>query len=168
MNARKLQWCLGICAACLTSGCGDGGGQADGASSTPIQNSVLAGFVGGKPWSLATADTDAFLSEDDPSSFFVTAYAEPAAPCETPIGGTGSNELILLVPKTVGDYALSFERAATFVIDPGGANQNLIATRGRIVVDEVTATSVRGGAAIELNANNTVNGQFQVNICPSP
>ena len=52
------------------------------------------------------------------------------------------------------------------MVDPGGVNENLVTMRGRIVVDEVTATSVRGGAVIELNAENTVNGQFQANVCP--
>jgi hypothetical protein len=65
-----------------------------------------------------------------------------------------------------GDYSLGLSLTATFVVDPRGLNENLVATRGRIVVDEVTATSVRGGAAIELNADNTVNGQFQANVCP--
>ena len=164
MNVRRLQCCLGLGAACLLSGCGDDSGE-DSTSKTPIASSVLAGVIGGKPWSLNHADTNAFLSEDDPS-FFVTAYAEPGTACQTPIGGTSSNELILFVPKTPGDYSLGFSLTATFVVDPEGLNQNLIATRGRVVVDEVTATSVRGGAVIELNAENTVNGQFQANVCP--
>jgi hypothetical protein len=166
MKTPKLQWCLVLGAACLASGCSDGGGAGgDATPRTPIASSVLAGVVGGKPWSLGSADTDAFLSEDS-TSFWVSAYAESGAPCETPIGGSGGNELILFVPKAAGDYSLGFSLTATFVVDPRGLNQNLVATRGRIVVEEVTATYVRGGAAIALDTDNTVNGQFQANVCP--
>jgi hypothetical protein len=75
--------------------------------------------------------------------------------------------LILSVPRTPGTHALGFDLNATFVIEgPRQTLENLVATRGRIVVDEVTATRVTGGAYIEFDAANSVNGQFEIAICP--
>lgn len=164
MSALKIEFWLGLGAVCLVSACGSDADGDNGASNVPIASTVLAGLVGGEPWSLDSAETSAFLSEGE-TTFFVWAYAEPGVPCELRSAPT-RNELILLVPKTPGQYQLGSAVNVTFVVDPGGANENLIGARGRLVVDEVTATSIRGGAAIEYNAQNKVNGQFQINVCP--
>lgn len=164
MSALKIDLCLGLGALCLVSACGGEGGDDSGASTVPIASTVLAGVVGGEPWALDHAETSVFLSEGE-TTFFVTAYAEPGTPCELRPAPT-RNELILLVPKAPGEYQLGSAINVTFVVDPGGVNTNLIGARGRLVVDQVTATSVRGGAAIEYNAQNQVNGQFEITVCP--
>ena len=45
-----------------------------------------------------------------------------------------------------------------------GSN-NLVATNGQIVVDEVTATRVRGGLSGYFDGDNEVSGQFDIAIC---
>ena len=87
-------------------------------------------------------------------------YSESKVACADP--GPGTDHLIVFVPKTPGDYSLSLALNATFVVQP---LDNLVATRGRIVVDEVTDTLARGGAYIEYDADNTVSGTFEVAIC---
>jgi hypothetical protein len=163
MKTLNIELCTAFVALSLASGCGSDG-TGGGNNTVAISSGILAGKVGGQPWSLVSAFTDSFLSEGQ-SEFFVTAYAEQVDGCESSVG-SNINRMILLIPKDPGDYALGHPLTATFVVDPGGTNQNLFATKGRIVVDEVTATSVRGGAAIDYDANNQVNGQFQVSVCP--
>ena len=62
---------------------------------------------------------------------------------------------------------MSLQFNQTFVIqrDPS-TTDNLIATRGRVLVDEITATVIRGQARIDYNADNSVEGRFEVTICP--
>ena len=75
----------------------------------------------------------------------------------------GQEIAIVGIPKTPGEYEMSLQRNMTFVV---GDSQNLIATKGRIVVDEVTATSVKGGLVGTYDGQNEVNGRFEVTICP--
>ena len=50
------------------AGCDGGSGD----SNLPISSQNLSGKIGGQPWSLATAQSDAFLS--DSTQYFVTMY----------------------------------------------------------------------------------------------
>jgi hypothetical protein len=78
----------------------------------------------------------------------------------------------LHLPKAPGDYSMSWSLNATFVIVIEGTEtevaetENLVATRGRLVVEEATQTSVRGGAHIVFDADNEVSGKFQIAVCP--
>jgi len=40
------------------------------------------------------------------------------------------------------------------------------ATSGALVVDSVTATTITGGARFSYDADNAIDGQFVVTICP--
>ena len=57
------------------------------------------------------------------------------------------------------------QRPETFVLE-GEVTDNLVATTGRVVIDEVTSTAIRGGAYLHYDADNTVNGRFEITICP--
>ncbi|HEY5959565.1 MAG TPA: hypothetical protein VIV60_23575 [Polyangiaceae bacterium] len=127
-----------------------------------IAEGTLSGKVGGKPWSLVTAQTDAFLSADDPE-FWIDFYAEAVTACTMPMG-VSQNHIILHVPKTPGDYRLSLSLNGTFVID-GETTDNLVATKGRILVDQVSDASVRGGFTMQYDQNNSVSGHFEAKIC---
>jgi hypothetical protein len=123
----------------------------------------LSGKVGGQAWTLGTAESNPFLSASS-DTFFVDAYAESFDPC----GGGGSsvkgNQVILNVPKITGAFALGDGFTQTFFLAIN--NVNLGVTRGRIVVDEITDTTVRGGANLQVDTDNFVNGQFEAQICP--
>jgi hypothetical protein len=91
-------------------------------------------------------------------------YAETFPACEG-IPDNQQPELILNIPRQAGTYRLSLALNATFAFERGTDSENLVATKGRLVVDEVTSTRIRGGAFVEYDANNSVNGQFQVTVC---
>jgi hypothetical protein len=148
-----------------TLGCssGDDAANKDGASSGfQIGSGTLSGKIGGAPWTFVAGETDSFLSDE--KSFFAELYADtiPTACQNGP--SSGKNSLILNVPPQAGDYGLSLSLNATFVID--ATQENLGATRGRLRVDEVTDTSIRGGAHIVFDAANEVDGVFQLSVCP--
>jgi hypothetical protein len=142
--------------ACLLFGgaCGGSGGGSQAIASGP-----LAGKVGGQPWSLVSGETDAFLSMGN-SDFFTTLYTESVATCTGAGFSVTSNQLIIEVPMAPGDYT----QAMTFVDNSQAPVRNLITT-GHVVVDQVTATTVTGGAFAKVDANNTVSGQFQATVC---
>ncbi|HET9929781.1 MAG TPA: hypothetical protein VFQ35_03805, partial [Polyangiaceae bacterium] len=75
-------------------------------------------------------------------------------------------EVIVQLPRAPGTYSLSLQRNATFAIQRSTTTDNLVATKGKLVIDEVTATTIKGGAYIEYNAENSVNGTFEASICP--
>lgn len=132
----------------------------DDAGSQDIEATPLAGEVGGQAWTFAAGHTSAFLSEGEPD-FFATLYPMSFTTCG--FSEPGGNHLIVAIPKTPGEYQMSLQRNMTFVV---GDSQNLIATNGRIVVDEVTETTVKGGLVASYDGENQVNGRFEVTICP--
>lgn len=153
----KTGWIV-ILAALSCGACSDGGDEGE-ASKTAIVSGPLAGLVGGKAWSFVSGQTDAFLSEE--GDYWGEAYSE-ASTCSS--GFVDSDHLVLSVPRQPGDYALGPMLTATFSLTQN--NDNLIAMKGHIVVDQVSASTIRGGAFIEFDAQNSVNGHFELTICP--
>lgn len=131
-----------------------GGGDHD------IPLTTLAGTVAGQPWTFVAGHTNDFLSEGEPD-FFAELYPAAFTPCgfSTPPG----DHLIVAVPKTPGDYEMSTSLNMTFVV---GDSDNLVTFDGRILVDEVTATRVRGGLHGDFNGDNVVSGRFELTVCP--
>ena len=132
-------------------------------STGPVEISArpLAGVVGGAPWTLVSAETDPYLSANS-ETFFVSASAEALTACTDAVS-TG-NSLILSIPKTAGDYPLSDSFKQTFYL--AAANVNYVTTLGRVVVDEVTTTTIRAQAHVRFDDANEVDGNFSATICP--
>jgi hypothetical protein len=133
--------------------CGGGGGDVE------VSDTPLAGTVNGQPWTFTAGHTSAFLSEGEPD-FFAIMHATQFEACgfSEPAG----DHLIVSIPKTVGDYEMSLSQNMTFVV---GDSNNLIATEGRIVVEEVLADKVRGKLHGIFDDDNEVDGKFEVTIC---
>jgi hypothetical protein len=133
-------------------------GACGGGSSYEVSDQPLAGTVGGAPWTFVAGHTDAFLSEGE-DDFFAELYAEAFAPCgfATPQGSL----LLVAVPKEPGEYEMSLQLNMTFVAN----DENLVATDGVIVVEEVTATTVTGGVHGVFDDDNQVDGRFTLTIC---
>jgi hypothetical protein len=125
-----------------------------------ISAEQMTGSVGGQTWAFKAGHTSFFLSDGEPD-FFASLYPMTFTACG--FSEPGGNHLIVAIPKAPGDYEMSLSRNMTFVV---GGNQNLIATNGRIVVDEVTATTVKGGLVATYDGSNEVNGRFEITICP--
>jgi hypothetical protein len=147
--------CLGLAA--LAGGCG----SSSSGGSTTISSQPLAGKVGGQPWTLGTGVTNSALSTS--SQYWVDAYAESFTPC-TGSASTSSDEIIMNVPMAVGHYALSLSLNQTFYVAATGSN--LVAISGEIEITDINATTITGGANFAADANNSVDGQFQMTICP--
>jgi hypothetical protein len=146
----------------ISSGCG--GQTSSAGNGIDIASGPLAGKIGGVAWTIGTAESNAFLS-DGSDRFFVDAYTETFTPCTGAGSSLNSNRLVLNIPKTAGDYQLGLGLTETFYVP--STNFNYATTRGRIVVDAVAATMVTGGAHFQADANNFVDGQFQIALCPA-
>ena len=146
--------CLGLAA--LAGGCGGSGGGSAGISSQP-----LSGKIGGQPWTFMTGQTNSSLSTA--SLYWVDAYAESFTPC-TGYASTTADELLLSLPTAVGNYPLSLDLIQTFYV--AATSDNLGAASGEIDITAITATTITGGASFAYDAGNSVDGQFQITICP--
>jgi hypothetical protein len=158
---RIIRGLLLTCLIC-TAGCGSDDGDDQ---SIDVGSGTLSGKVGGKSWTFVAGGASPLFVEED--TFYTDLYAAPLAnACQN---GPSSREshIILNVPMKAGDYRLGLGLTATFVIESdGGTTNNLGATRGRLVVDEVTDASVRGKAHVIFDADNEVDGAFEVTRCP--
>jgi hypothetical protein len=145
--------------AVMVSACG-GGSDDSSSTSAPVAETPMAGTVAGAPWTVMAAETDSFLSDD--TSFYVTLYGEAVAACSGAFPDSPS--VTFIVPRQAGDYPLGQMYFATFYTPAD--NNNLIASSGHIVIDSVTDTMLTGGATIEYDANNKLDGKFTINVCP--
>ncbi len=160
-RSRSALGCLVVSFLPLTAACSSSGDDDDAAGAdTAIESTPLAGLISGRAWTMVSADTDAFLSDSD--GYWATGYEVSISACSGQI--SDGRELLLTIPKTLGDHPLGLTLTATFY-DPV-TNDNLGATKGHIVVNSLSQTEIVGGAFIEFDAQNTVNGQFSIAICP--
>jgi hypothetical protein len=146
-----LVWSAACALALAACGSEDGGG-----SDVVISNLPVTGVVGGAPWTFLWGATDAYLSEGE-DDFFAELSSE-AGTCR---GSSFGDGLLLSVPRQLGDYPLSLARNVTFVV----GDDNLIATEGHIVVEDVTGTFLRGGIHVRYDDDNEVNGRFTLTVC---
>jgi len=126
-----------------------------------ISDQPLQGQVGGESWSFLKGDTSVFLSDSD--GYFARLYAEDFEACG--FSQATGNRLILSIPTEIGDYDLGLQRNMTFVVEEEDGPLNLIATEGRIIVDEITATTITGGIHARFDGDNEIDGNFTVTIC---
>jgi hypothetical protein len=145
---------LGLAA--LAGGCGSSSG-----GSTTISSQPLSGKLGGQPWTLGTGQTNSYLSTT--SQYWVDAYAESFTPC-TGSAPTSVDKIIMNLPMAIGNYPLTIKFNQTFYI--AANNDNFVATSGEIDITDISATTITGGARFAYNADNSINGQFQLAICP--
>jgi hypothetical protein len=150
----------------LGAGCGGGssggGGGGSGGGTTTISTQTLAGKIGGQAWTFATGETNADLSTAD--EFWVDLYGTTFDTCVAFGAPSNVDEVIMMMPKAPGSYPVSLSRIATLYV--ASSSDNWGATRGLLVIDSVTATTISGGIHITYNSDNTVDGQFQAAICP--
>jgi hypothetical protein len=157
MRIGKGCWWLALLLG--TWGCGSSDADDE---SFDIGSGTLSGKIGGADFTFVAGQSSSFLSDE--STLFVDLYADPiTTACQNL--ATDKNHVIVRLPREPGDYTMSFSLNATFVIE-GQETDNLLATRGRLVVEEVTDTQVRGGAHIVLDSGNEVSGKFQIAVCP--
>ncbi len=155
MKLQTTALLLGLSLSAGLVGCGTD----DDGGSTTIESTPLAGKVGGKDWAFVAGHTSAFLSEGE-DDFFTSMY--PAAFTACGFSEPEGDHILVGIPKTVGEYPMSLSQNMTFVV----GTQNLIGINGKIRVDEVTATTVKGGLVGSFDGDNSISGTFEVTICP--
>jgi hypothetical protein len=145
---------LSLSLSLAASGCATDDGSMD------VAETPLAGTVGGQTWTFAMGQTDAFLSQDG-DNFFAELYPTTFTTCgfSEPTG----NHILASIPKVPGEYDMTLGRGMTFVV---GDSQNLVTLQGKIIVDEVTPTLIKGGLAGSYDGQNSVTGQFALTVCP--
>jgi hypothetical protein len=161
--------CRGIFSFCLLvlAGCGDsdsGGSDSGGsnAGAATISSQPLSGKIGGKAWTFATGQTDAYLSEGE-DTYFTELYASTFAACDTWAPDSSAGTIIVLLPRETGRFSLGMSMNVTFYVPPG---DNWVATKGSLEITEVTDTTITGGLKASYNSDNTAEGRFTASICP--
>jgi hypothetical protein len=129
----------------------------------PISMETLAGKIGGNPWTFVAGQTSAALST---GIFFTTLYASAFPACEQGAAPFEEDHFIIALPKRVGAFDLSAQMSATFI--EGATAKNRVVTMGNGVIDSITETTITGGLNVPLSPANTIDGRFQVTICPKP
>jgi hypothetical protein len=150
-QASKMLFAL-LSFAAGAAACGD---------SFEVTDQPLQGEVGGAAWTFVAGETDSFLSDEN--NFFASLYGSDFEACG--VSQATGDHLILSIPTAAGDYDLSLQRTMTFVVDEADGPNNLIATEGLIVVDDVSATTITGGVHARFDGGNEVDGNFTVTIC---
>lgn len=155
---RSSIFALCAAAAACVVGCGGDGG---GGGSYEIAEGNLSGQIGGQSWEFASGWTDDFLSDE--KDLFTVLYDVEAEACG--FGGPDTDRSILVnVPRTPGEYELSFTRNVTLA--SGGENN--VATTGLMVVESVTDTELSVGLYAIFSGDEAfeVSGHFTATICP--
>jgi hypothetical protein len=160
----------------LGASCGGSGDD------TTISKQPLAGTINGQPWSIGTATASAQWNPYSAfgSEYFLSMYPVSFTACTDGTTPASADPLHTLVQKTVGIYTIRAPESPTWQPYPSGSGgttggsmyvdvsfaSGLTATKGRVVVSNITATTIAGGANITFDVNNSLDGQFQATICP--
>ncbi len=137
------------------------GSDDDGNGGADIADQPLGGTVGGEPASVGDGGkTDYLLSDEE--TLFVSLFLGPYNGC----GDLNTPDEMLLTsfPTTPGAYELGPDRGFTFYVN----EENLVATDGVIVVDEVTDTTASIRVRATYDDDNQVEGSAEIDICPPP
>ncbi len=140
----------------ILSACGDDTDSID------VADTPLSGKVAGEAWTFASAQTNAFLSDEE--GYWVDLYSAPVASCgdSTPAGP----KLIILLPSNVGEYDFSPAQTMTFVVPHDGEGpMNNVASKGRLIVESITDTTITAAVHGIFDDDNEVDGRFTVEIC---
>ena len=147
-----------LMAGSLLAACGsddDGGGGVD------IADQPLGGTVGGEAAMAGDGGkTDYLLSDEE--TLFALIFLGPYHGCGDL--NTGGPSLITSFPNAPGTYELGPDRGFTFYVN----DENLIATDGVIIVDEITDTTASIRVRATYDDDNQVEGSAEIDICPPP
>jgi hypothetical protein len=158
MKTCLLAWCVVVGSALV--GCSSDSGSAP-AGGYSVTDQPMQGKLDGVAWNLATAQTNAMMSQNK-DTFWTDFYGEAVPACGS--APPKAARLIVQLPKAAGEYPLSMQRNITFVVN---GSDNYIATEGLLVVKEVTDTTVSGGlhAVYGDGSKFVVDGNFSASIC---
>jgi hypothetical protein len=142
----------------LLAACGgDDGGDGEPADLDVIAATPASGTIAGTPFTLGTR----FMNQTDGELWFDLL---PTAAADCTLDETDGQYpfIIFFTPAAVGRYPLGQTQFVTFVPAP---STNLGISRGVIEIEELTATTVRGGLHVWSASDGEINGRFDGPLC---
>jgi hypothetical protein len=144
------------------------GGGSQMMMDVPVKQQPLAGTVNGLPFTAVSATASGQLAMDTggaPGDKWIDIY-DSQVDCSNSFPSY-TRKLITTVPWKVTSYNFGFTQNLTFAYqDDAGVSQNEVATLGRA---EIISAPDAGTGTIriraEAHANNTVEGEIQVQVC---
>lgn len=138
--------------------------------STPVPNleeiktGVLDGVFKGNTWTFMSGRVK--KDQFRPGRFVLNFWESTEAdPCKVFFPESKRN-LITSIPNTTGSFPLGNETNVTFSsYTPETGSENLVATEGMIVIEEVTADVVKGKLLARFDESNLVSGNFSLTMC---
>jgi hypothetical protein len=129
-----------------------------------IKTGVLDGVFNGNAWTFMSGRVK--KDQFRPGRFVLDLWeSTEAEPCKI-FFPTSQRNLITSIPDTAGSFELGNETNVTFSsYSSANGSENLVATEGMIVIDEVTADSVKGKLLARFDGSNIVNGSFSLTMC---
>jgi hypothetical protein len=141
----------------LLGACGGGSGDDTPDDLNVIATTAASGMIAGTPFSVGTR----FMNVSD-GDLDVDLLPVAAADCTLDETDGKYPFIIFFVPAQVGMYQLGDSHTVTFVDKP---SNNLIVTQGIVQIDELTATTVRGGLHVFNSEFGEVNGRIDGQLC---
>lgn len=146
----------------LAWGCGD-----DDPSWT-IEDQPLQGSINGQSWTYSSGRAGAGFEDDEFSIDIYTGASDACAGFGDP-NDADDRKILASIPNTPGEYDLGWgEDSHTitfFYSTEEHPAMNVIATQGKLVIDEITDETVSGGLAAHYDPENNANGRFELTRC---
>ena len=129
-----------------------------------IQAGTLDGTINGFGWTFKSGRVTTSTFDNNKLSFdFWETYE--ADPCSVFI--SSSNRSILgSFPLKRGEYPFSLSQNVTFAFEEqDGSYLNLFVTDGRLIIDDIDGSTLRGRMVANYDSDNSVSGEFELAIC---
>lgn len=156
-----------ILALSLLAACGEDDVNGDDDHGFEIEDQILQGKIDGEEWVFSSGSAEESSFQE--GWFRVKLYAGTDEPCGfgTP-SGADDRSILSSFPGEPGEYELgitSSRPSVTFTYPDGGTAQNMVATRGLLVIDEVTTEKMSGALIATFDVDHEVDGTFELTRC---
>jgi len=155
---KRALGCLG--ALWLAAGCGGPNNPPERA----ISSGPVSGKIAGQTWTFGTGEAALVRGSSGVQQYLVHLYPGAVEACVSFGMMPGRDLVSMLMPTAVGSYQLGYDLSSTLVA--GSIDTRCVAIEGRLVIDDITATTLTGGLFVNCGPGNTIDGQFTAVICP--
>jgi hypothetical protein len=143
-------------------------GCGDDEPSWTIEDQPLQGSINGQPWTYSSGQASPGFEDDEFSIDIYTGAPDPCAGFGDP-DDAEDRKILASIPDTPGEYDLGWgEDSHTitfFYSTEEHPAMNVIATEGKLVIDEITDQTISGGLAAQYDSDNKANGRFELTRC---
>jgi hypothetical protein len=164
-EGRKMntKWLLFL-ALVGTTACGGSDDKADSYADYEISGSDLSGEINGQSWAFSSGIAEDFGDGE----YWITLYSvEPMGddPCAFDAYAFEEPSVFVVAPLEETDVELSLNDNITFYYYEDDTPTNEIVIDGRLIIEEVTDTTV-SGALYGVSDDSELDGQFDAVVCP--